>query len=377
MPGPDGFIEIGNDGNYRQSPITSQGRVAYNAFKDDDRIKIRKANSRAGRSFYQGPIEDVHVSIYPGDLCFAIRATEAMGMPRKKSYQTFVLSSLNQGFETGATLAEIRSYIKFVGVAGSSGARHDHRNNNPERDLALVIGGLQTLLNTGPMRINNGDYVYWDIPDPTIELGKGTGHNLDRYVLVTKPYRPGTDASFRAQIGKMITGEDSSSHADVSGLRESAEGMRALLATSMLAVFECLMSEGYLTTVQIGDMTKLTKTDRVNRVDVTSDEEKATALGTVSAAFGLSDSLSAPPPKGSMAETFIGCMVGSKGEGIPTTGGTKAVRTMAKLQKDFLNNLFLVVNQATDDVRSRIIGQALTPADPNGEYDMILGHYMA
>ena len=375
MPGPDGFIELGTDGSFRRNPITSQGRVVYNAFKDNAQISQRREVEKDGSALYGGSTEDESLSIYPGDLCFTTDGSTAMGMPKKSSYQTFVMSTLNQAFENGQSLDEVRESIRFAGVAGASGARLDCVH--PEDDLSIVIGGLQTLLNTGNERINNGDYVLWDVPVPAPNGAppKHGRNNLNRYLLVTRPYKPDHDENFRKEVGRMVA-TASGANEPMTGVRGAALELRKLLFASVITAFDSLLRLGFMSEDDISNMLRRpTATMGINSANY--PDKAGRLLAFISESLGISEMMErGTPPEPTFASLYLDSLTGEDGGKLDRgSGSDKTVERLERERANFMSQLFLVVNSVSDDVRSRIIGRALTPADPNGGFDCIMGHY--
>lgn len=368
MPGPDGFVELGTDGSFRRDPITTQGRVAYNAFRDNAQIAQRKDLAKKGLTLYGGSSEDASLSIYPGDLCFTTSGSTSMGMPRKRLYQTFVMSTLNQAFEKGESMDKVRASIRFAGVAGASGARLDCAY--PEDDLAIVIGGLQTLQNTGPERINNGEFVVWDVPVP----GMMPKNDMDRFVLVTRPYKPDHDENFRKEVGDMIA-RASNSKDHMTEVKKAALRLRHLLLASAITAFDSLLRMGFISADGIDAMLRVDDATRASNAR-NYDARSGATLSNLSGALGISTMLTSGTSAPSFASTYLESLTGSEGGKLDRENNAdRTVSILETQRKNFISNLFLVVNAASDDVRSRVIGQALSPADPNGAFDCIMGHY--
>lgn len=58
---------------------------------------------------------------------------------------------------------ELYDTLEFAGIA-SNRAIYDPNNNANEEGLAVQVGGLQTIYNTGEGVIKAGDFVMWTLP---------------------------------------------------------------------------------------------------------------------------------------------------------------------------------------------------------------------
>ena len=70
---------------------------------------------------------------------------------------------LDKGKSAATAYDEKRKELAFTGIA-SNRAIYDPNNNANEEMLAVQVGGLQTIYNTGMEDIKAGDIVVWDMP---------------------------------------------------------------------------------------------------------------------------------------------------------------------------------------------------------------------
>ena len=162
------------------SPLTTQGRVAVNAVRDHQDTRIRQRDRRidpTGTVFGER-FADEDQSIEPHELCLMFTAAKgrnavpsdtdfnvfsnANGLrPRKRSR-----GSTNETPEKRRKRQRAALYeeLQTAGIA-SNRARYDPTNTANEEMLAIQIGGLQTIYNTGNLPINAGHVIVWELPE--------------------------------------------------------------------------------------------------------------------------------------------------------------------------------------------------------------------
>ena len=163
------------------SPITHAGRVVYNAKRDFLETRRRKTMRGALRVYHKdGFGDDECHTIQPYELCFRSKISRyTKYQPNDTDLSVFsnangiLISSKgadNKGFTGGdPTVAQekrvqqMMADIEFAGVACNR-AIYDPRDNHNEEGLAVQVGGLQTIYNTGDTEIYAGDIVLWDQP---------------------------------------------------------------------------------------------------------------------------------------------------------------------------------------------------------------------
>ena len=93
-----------------------------------------------------------------------------------------------------ANVATKRRKLDFAGIA-SNRAIYDPNNSANEEALAVQVGGLQTIYNTGDEDIFAGDIVLWDMPtldDRGEPTQRYPGIPRKKKLFSTKRYQPGT-----------------------------------------------------------------------------------------------------------------------------------------------------------------------------------------
>ena len=389
MAGTGSFAEIRTDGSLQRNPITNAGRAAVNAYKDDDEIELRRVRIQQKRNLYPGPVQDVNVSIYPGELVFARHAAAGSILTRKKGSELFVMSSLNGAFDLDKGLSGAYKGLYVVGVAGAQGARHDHTNNNPERDLPVIVGGLVTIQNTGPKRIANGDYVYWRLPDPTL-AGKYSGHSSHRVLMELHPYDSGLDYSFRRHVAEKIVSGAASVGAEFDHhTADAADAIRTgFIVPSVLLTFHTLLATGAMSATDVsrlakaiksapatsyGSVDKLAEVRRIKETQALALDELAEAIGVKQGRHGITIDTKTP-----FLSQYLPSIVGQgKVMTDQAPAAMQLIGVMSYLktaQGSAIEVLFRSINSMADLIRARIVGRANTAALPRAEFDMQLSH---
>lgn len=177
------------------SPITHAGRVVYNAFRDY--LETRDRQSKRGSHIVYNKdtfgedechtiqqfeltmrnCEDGYMHWSPNDTDVRVfssangirvdkqqlmnRVAVGLAGARRSDLEDVVFGNTPEG--EAIRRAFLRQKISFAGVA-SNRAIYDPHNNANEEHLAVVVGGLTTIYNTGEQPINAGDTVLWDLP---------------------------------------------------------------------------------------------------------------------------------------------------------------------------------------------------------------------
>jgi hypothetical protein len=169
------------------SPITHAGRVVYNAQRDwlETRYRKRKGGGGAHAAYAKGGFGDPgchtiqqfeltmrncgnrYLQWTPSDTDVRVfSSTNGMKIPNsvtKELKTKHPTVKVFQATDTPRLRLLKRDNLQFGGVA-SNRAIYDPHNNANEEHLAVQVGGLTTIYNTGDTRINTGDVVLWDMP---------------------------------------------------------------------------------------------------------------------------------------------------------------------------------------------------------------------
>jgi hypothetical protein len=205
------------------SPITHAGRVVYNAQRDW--LETRNRRIQKGTVAVWGNdkfgVSDVHtiqqfeltmrymqtqyITWSPSDTDVKVFSS-ANNMQLSRSGVADAAAKAGAGDNQAFRVAYLRKHLQFAGVA-SNRAIYDPRNNANEEHLAVQVGGLTTLYNTGGKRINTGDVVLWDFPHTlTNSLKPGVrvpGIPAEKRLFATVPMR--TDTGAESDMAKALS----------------------------------------------------------------------------------------------------------------------------------------------------------------------------
>ena len=387
-------FELNSTNGMGRNPITQAGKVVYNGFKDHNLIKIFKAQLRTGKNFYPGPTSDENYSIQQREVVYSRRK----GTNAKKG-SMHVLSSVNAGFDKKDPLWKIISEHEIRGVAVTRSLL-DSTGANPEIDVVVQTGGLVTTVNTGPKKINNGDSVFMEWPDPNKPFASQP-RNSEKQLLWTMPYDPCMDALTESNIWEIMkdpaTISEYESDINKPIVRGAINFKKFLLTTSVLAIHSALSAGIVSMPVNALDDDKDAKNKRKTRgdtymsVDALGVPKRKPFIKKLARLYGITDEekkrlevvfphkIGTKPVLGDLAdhviETFSGkdnnFLVFPLQEGKVTNDEKKLVMS----QQCLLSDAFQAINETNEYRRGRIIGKALTPAKPNEEFDMIVGRY--
>lgn len=183
------------------NPITTVGRVAYNARRDGTELrKRRRGHDSQTKVYSQGPASKAVVaaeafSIHPHDLLLMNRSHKKRKAGHTNDTDIHVMSSANlacidQGSVSlnASTEEKIEAYrdgLVFGGVA-TNAARYDEFNNHNEETFAAQFGGLATMVNTGKETILAGDFIIWDLPSSDVRPNQYKHAPKSKALFVTK-----------------------------------------------------------------------------------------------------------------------------------------------------------------------------------------------
>ena len=197
------------------SKITHNGRVVYNAQRDWLHTKRCKSCRGAVRVYDGDDFGEVEChSIQPYELTFR-HHTERYKKYKPNDTDLSVFSSENAycispaGQGTGRwseseRIKKMMEEITFAGVA-SNRAIYDPSNHANEEGLAVQVGGLQTIYNTGTSDIHAGDIVLYGEPLSSIQRNGGetrrriAGVPHSKMLFSTVRYDPTSTTTMGAQ----------------------------------------------------------------------------------------------------------------------------------------------------------------------------------
>jgi len=399
----DATFEINSEGGIGTNPISQAGRVVINGHRDCEQIANNEAALKKGTSYYPGPIDDDSSSIFPREPVF----TRKMNHNRKrkaKSEATYFLSTTNGGFHKSQSHWEIVGELEFPGFAGSR-AKADRTNKSPEVDFTVVIGGLLTIVNTGPDRINNGDAIYIDIPDPEnpFEIGR---KNSTRQVLLTMPFKPTEKDQITEDTLLKILAEprDSKDRIKNQPIYDAAEALHTTILTGALTAWDAALSTGLFSLDAIAlsqDIGEHIRTANIleyeahrpamlkklgahlglfaNAKDRKNGQREM--LTVRSRKLGKSTAASEETLQAYVSKTMLGkdsayyiSRLTPDHNGRPKIPQGHEGYLMG-LQTSFLNNLLTVVHRGNEYKKRRIVARALSPADKGKELDVLVGRF--
>jgi len=185
------------------NPITTVGRVAYNARRDNvDLRKRRRGNDTYDQKVYDkgpavsnGTSAEIY-SIHPHDLLLMNKSHKKRRIGRTNDTDIHVFASANNvrvdnpkpSDTQGDKRLKLREELTFGGIA-TNAARYDEHNNNNEETFASQFGGLCTIVNTGKEDIYAGDYVMWDLPRNEDKMNQWKHAPKSKALFVVKPFR--------------------------------------------------------------------------------------------------------------------------------------------------------------------------------------------
>ena len=230
------------------NPITHVGRVVYNAASDHQEIHRRKQYARRGSSsrrtqiYEDRVLDDENFTIQPYELC--MRNTNSKHVSAPNDTDIYVFSCANgmhapaaaegavadaiapdavdvaavimcvAAVASGVVVADDETpktktnnarkrkmpELQFAGVA-SNRANYDPSNSTNEEMLAVQVGGLQTMYNTGTKAINAGDIILWDLPEgpPPKRI---PGVPRDKKLFQTVSYKSAAAVAVAAEVTK-------------------------------------------------------------------------------------------------------------------------------------------------------------------------------
>lgn len=375
------------------NPVTNAGRIAYNAYLDVEEIKNRRALHKESKTFFPGPMDDRSLVILPRDVCYTSRRSPE----QLQSDRPYVLSVLNGAYIYEGTDKEgtdkwltILDDIEFAGFAGGQGAQIDSNGVDSDRDLALVIGGTLTVPNTGDMRINNGDWILWELPPLNKPYEKGL-RGSERIVLHIRPYCGRLDRMSENLFMELMRSAnpaefETTSRSHNQPIVEGALNVRNAVYECMLMGIHIALKLGIVGFKVNGNGGTLEQS-KYNG----SEEARNTILSGISSELGLIKKSANGKVKTykvlkkevELEEVARKTMVGDHDylmfSMLSDTGtlpnGSKG--QIIKNQKQMLTDLINGVGSANFHTTRRIIGKAMNSGNPGEELDILINRYMA
>lgn len=157
--------------------ITELGRVVVNAKRDVNELRRRdsvKPNSNKQNVLYNSNTTEECYTVQQGELCFSNKGTNRTNRMINDT-DINVFSNFNRAFvnvngnnsqsDDNDKRSQKRRKLNFIGVAENVSTHSSSRNPN-DTDVVVQVGGLRTIANTGSETFNVGDKIIWDLPSP-------------------------------------------------------------------------------------------------------------------------------------------------------------------------------------------------------------------
>lgn len=234
----DIYLDVNSSsGKSNVGPISQGGRVVVNGHFDTIHLNEIKKNLKSQISAYPGPLDTQHIYTRQSDLL--VRTKTIYGRRHDLNAPlNAVWSTTNGAFLKSQKYWEKLESVEFAGFAQYM---TDNDNDLGQNGLVCVIGGLLTVKNTGPHKINNGDLILWDLPDiknPT-EYGKP---NSERQPFLTVPYAPLRNSMNITMVSEMLDKPPAPSADETQLVQAIAKYGSSLHQIAFLAVVAALQS---------------------------------------------------------------------------------------------------------------------------------------
>jgi len=344
----DALFDITQQGGVGRQPVTNVGRVVYNLQLDQDDLEQRKHRGAHDTLWPQASMEDRSFWVLPREICLA-QKIKSIGR-RRGGVQGNMISAFSSLNGIRGERDEIIENLTFVGVAGGPGAKFDTKGNEPRfPEFTGILGGLYTITNNGPDRIQNGDLVYWDLPPATALARNHRDPNQNgRVTAVTKPYRPSENkASARVLERRMRRSIDQSQKHKYDPKTNKLDGAADAL---MHFAFSCIL---------IGA--------KIHRAQGWTVEDLAARLGMITGRPADEDI-----QKLAVEHLTADSLLFARPTGRDYNPVEKELNSH---QQSALDDAIAAMEQGSQYVTDRIFCKALTPASANGEFVATFGHY--
>ncbi len=386
----DGFFDLTQDATTGRQPITNAGRVAYNLRLDQDDLEDRKMRGPKDSLWPGLSTEDRTQWVLPRDICLMYKRRAGR---RQGDGMMNVWSTLNGAGRAGQTHREFIESVSFAGLAGGQGAIFDTTGKNPRYpEFAGVLGGLMTVMNNGIDRISNGQKVYWDIPAPGSEDSYLNRRSPDRLTAVLRPYKPNSHKITANAVAEALRSPPSETgDAGRSVSEDAAIAFKRFVMQMTVNAFEAFLSSGLvaLDTAALGTDDRAARARAKNSKDwrklsPTAREGHITRVARTLGCRNVRDpagnsQVDMPHLPGKSLRRYVCDLLTGDTMLIGLDGGTVPSGDPGEVlcnQKSSVADMIAGAATAESYITRRIIGTALTPAQPTKEFDMVLGHYM-
>ncbi|KKL47890.1 hypothetical protein LCGC14_2331000, partial [marine sediment metagenome] len=318
-------------------------------------------------------------------------------------HEPYVFSTLNGYGHKSDQIFQIIEQLEFRGLAGGQGANIDSTGKNPQIDLALVQGGVNTITNTGPDRILNGDLIYWSVPPKDHPWERGR-RGSERMVLHTLPYKPESDELSEDTLYKLLIKNNMSYLVNDKNMdarwpiMEGAKNLQQAIMQISLNALHTFLVSGIVTVAPNYTDVKVRAKNTNRYTSPQNLERRIDFLRLIGSSLGIKDlekfklkddpkfTFRPNPPKSdtitTLSEFAMEVYFGKKNYALlaPLSEGTRTLPTgikgaLIKNQISANSDIFAAIGKTNDFTKRRIFAKANTPADPGKEMDIILGHY--
>lgn len=159
-----------------------------------------------------------------------------------------VFSTLNMLGKKGESFASIKRRVRFVGFARSE-PMHQGMGGRINGTVAIHVGGLMTIINTGPFNIPAGSLLRMRLPDPALVSQEWIDRDPEKVVGEVVPYEPTVDDASRqrgfAVLSHIMSGRDVSADVAEDGeLQAYVDMWQAMRTFAFVAVTEFSKASG-------------------------------------------------------------------------------------------------------------------------------------
>lgn len=339
--------------------IANSGRVSRTVFLGVNEIGRNLTRLKNGNSFYQGAHEPSAFDIFKGDLLFT---------PRDGDGKEMLATLAGAGNKNQAPYAIFTMLYRFCGIAADTRrygySDYTQRQGSPDTAVAAIVGGVETIMNTGNFMIRAGDLVVIEAPldqRPSVaNFIKGNAQAGNRLLPLTVPLDDARDILTHETFPQLMIEEATSSayERNKAPLVEGAKMVNAgLMEVALLGVVFAI-ENGFV-------------------APANKDDTASSILLRMSRALGLMSSKPNAEVDVSMREDLSRMFTGSKmvvardDHGNAPRGGSDAV--LFRNQKQVLQTIFRGIRKADDSVNERCIGRAQTQGMPKKPFDLEIG----
>jgi hypothetical protein len=375
------------DLNPNSNAPMQQARVVHNVDLDKTEIANRHDITRPEPMFPKAA-DQYDDCVFAREICLTYNPRyREQSSQNKKEIKVF--SSLNGAFKKTDSIVSLYDKLMYFGIAGIN-CYYDFRSErNSHSGLPAALHGTDATTNTGKQRIMSGDLVIYSIPDPKSAPNKPDVPG--RYVAETTPYRPHdpmdkNHAILASNMYSLVSARKRSraigsfDDHDRTKTEEAAILLRESVLESSLVVMNVLLEAGilhvnpdYLTADEFVDdndkYDKKTKEDFlgkfINDAHVHGLKDKfrfpkggkQTSLANhIDKALFSTDSKSRIYERHSIAEESV------------------VQKEVSELQDTCIEYLLKAIEEVNYHFRSRIIGRAMSTADPGESFNIFLSY---